>query len=534
MTQIFFNVFIGIVASLTASLAIILFLWLLMLVMRCIYRKTSWYSRTVRIEISSIAESNKMLSETFLEALYTAFTHFRQALAVIEGRLAIRDSGLSYFTDCAHLLPSAENIDIQVEVGPVRLGNIVGLLSRYIGKREFICRISVKGDSTSGYSIFAGLSMNRKLWNTWHHQIDPSDIDDYCQRLIREIVWVTSRRNTTEAQLVGYWKQYELNLLEGLEHLSLYLEAPAHVGPLMEAVDSFEKAKHEPWIYQADLLSAISVSLAQREPRMALQQMQNLLNRYSHLRRRKVVLLYNTAVAHFRLYDIDGDSRHYDDAISLFESIKPPRLPLWLPIRRRARILGLVLHLLSRVGIANCLTHKLNVSVGSEKEQIITKVQAINKDVIDLVQHYREKLGLTADEIEWRVFNAETIIALYGLLDAEKGIEAARKGLNIDPQNLPLKANLGSLILLKTRQAEERGDAYERTTSLKQADQIFLELQGAGWDPGFINYRLGRIRRLQRKFSKAITLLESAKNRDVANKRIEEEISKARARNSHF
>ena len=94
------------------------------------------------------------------------------------------------------------------------------------------------------------------LWHTWHDQVAPSEIDNYCQRLIREIVWVTSRRNMTEAQLVGYWKQYELTLLEGLGRLSLYLETPAHVGPLMEAVDFFEKARHEPWTYQADLLSA--------------------------------------------------------------------------------------------------------------------------------------------------------------------------------------------------------------------------------------------------------------------------------------
>ena len=108
MPQVFFNVFMGVVASIAAPLAIILFFWLLMPAVQWIYRKTGRYSRTVRIEISSIAESNRVASETFLEALHSAFTHFRQGIAVLEGRLAIRDSGLSYFTDCAHLLPSAE------------------------------------------------------------------------------------------------------------------------------------------------------------------------------------------------------------------------------------------------------------------------------------------------------------------------------------------------------------------------------------------------------------------------------------------
>ncbi|GAI09899.1 unnamed protein product [marine sediment metagenome] len=123
---------------------------------------------------------------------------------------------------------------------------------------------------------------------------------------------------------------------------------------------------------------------------------------------------------------------------------------------------------------------------------------------------------------------------LYGALDAKKGIEAAGNGLFIDPDNLPLKANLGSLILLKAKQAEQHGETDERNGFLKKAKEIFLELQATAWDPGFVKYRLGRILRLQGKFDEAIKLLESAKGKDVGEKKIKAEIDKANAKNDRF
>ena len=463
-----------------------------------------------------------------------------------EGRIALRDSGLSYLTDCAHVLPSAEKIDIQVDLGKVKLGNIAPYISRYIGKKEFIFQISAKGKaasgysvftSASGYSVFASLLMNGKLWHTWDCGVPTDQVDDYCQRLIREIVCATSCQTSEEAQLVGYWKQDELSLLEGLERLSAYLQKPADVTLLGKAVELFEKARHEPWAYQAELLSAIAVSLAQREPEEALRRMEELQDKYGHIRRRKAALQYNRAIAHFRLYEKGGGPENYDNAIGLFKSIKRPRFPLWLlwlPIPRTMKASAWVLYLLAQAGISNCYAHELNVVEERQKEKIITEIQDINERILHLVKRLRDILGPSADEVEWRIFNAEAITMLYGALDAQKGIEAAKKGLFIDTDNLPLKANLGSLILLKAKQAEQHGDMGTRASFLEEAKDIFLKLQGIGWDPEFIKYRLGRILRLRGEFDEAIKLLESVKGKDVDEKKIKAEIDKANAKNDRF
>lgn len=534
--ELFLDVFVGLLSLIGALLAFVLFLVLLMPLVRWSFQQARRHGRTVRIELYQATEATNASNEIFRGALHIAFAHFRRSVAILQSRLALRDRGLSYFTDCAHLLPPAERIDIQVEVGPIRFGNLAHILSWYTGAKEFVLRISVMQDSAPNYSVFASLSLNQRLWHSWRDQVAPDQVDSFCQRLVREVVWVTSHRGPSEVQLIGHWRQSELHLLEGLERLSTYLTMPADVSTLEGAVDLFEKARRQPWAYQADLLAAIAVSLAQREPRKAAQRMQQLVDEYGHVRRRRAVLLYNSAVANFRLYDVDDDSQHYDDAIKLFESIKQPgwRWYWWLPIRKQAKVHDWTLYLLAQVGIANCLAHKLNVVSDSEKEPVINRVRAINGRVAPLVNRLRRLLGPAADEVEWRIFNAEAVTELFGPRDANRGIEAAQRGLRIDPHNLPLKANLGSLILLQAQQSEERNDTEARTRALKEGEQIFVRLRQTGWDSGFIAYRLGRISRLQGEFSKAIEFLELGKNKDVANRKIEAEIVKARARNSQF
>ncbi|MBA7709662.1 hypothetical protein ES703_118584 [subsurface metagenome] len=233
------------------------------------------------------------------------------------------------------------------------------------------------------------------------------------------------------------------------------------------------------------------------------------------------------------MYDKGGDYTHYNKAIVLFKSIKRP----WLPILITTKTSGWTLYLLAQAGISNCLAHKLNKSTKKEKKEIINRIQAINKEAIGLVQRLRNILGSSADEVEWRIYNAEAVTALFGHLNTEEGIEAANKGLFIDSDNLPLKANLGSLILLKAKQAEQHGDTDERNGSIKKAEEIFLELDQTKWDPGFVKYRLGRIRRLQGKFDEAIDYLKEAqkpKVRDVSNELINEEIKKAQENDSRF
>lgn len=523
------------VRSIAATLGLVLLLLFVVLVTREISREARRHNRTVRVEVAT-TEGRNTASGIFREALEAAFTEFRRSITILETRLALRDGGLSYFTDCAHLLPAAEGIDIQVEVGPIRFGNLAHIISRYITVKEFVLRIRATPCSNSSHSVFATLSLNRNLWYTWRDKVAAAQKDSYCRRLVREVVWLTSRRSPSEAQFMGQWRQSELRLLEGLERLSAYLVSPGEVRVLEEAANLFAEARRRPWEYQADLLGAISLSLTQRQPRAVAERMQALLDQYGHLPHKRAVLLYNRAVTEFRLYDVDDNASHYDEAIQFFKSVKQPRWPRyrWLPMQQRSKVHDWLLYLLAQVGIANCLAHKLNVVSNSEKEHISNSIRDIKGSTIALLDRLRESLGPAADEVEWRIFNAETIAELYGTHDAKRGIKAARKGLRIDPDNLPLRANVGSLILLRAQQAEEQNNTEERSGSLKEAEDVFVSLKETGWDPGFVHYRLGRIKRLQGEFSQAIELLELAKNKDVANFQIESEITKAQLGNSQF
>lgn len=532
MFELFVNVWV-VVRSIAAILGLsllCLFAWFLI---RETFRQTRWHDRTVRIEAVA-TEARNAASDVFREGLQVAFAAFQRGVTVLETRLALRDGGLSYFTDCAHLLPAAERIDLQVEFGPVRFGNLVHIISRLIHVREFVLRIRATQYSSSSYSVFATLSLNRDLWYTWRDLVPVTEKDSYCRRVVREVVWLTSRRRLSEAQLIGQWQRSELCLLEGLERLSEYLVLPGNVSALEEAVKLFSEAKRPPWEYQADLLGAISLSLTQRQPQAAAQRMQELFDEYGHLRYKRGVLLYNRAVSEFRLYDVDDDASHYDEAIRLFELVQQPRWPRyrWLSAQQPRKVRDWALYLLAQVGIANCLAHKLNVVGNSEKERISNRIRNINGKTTALLQRLRGSLGPAVDEVEWRILNAETITELYERRDVTRGIEVARKGLRVDPNNLPLRANLGSLILLRACQAEQQNNTEERTRSLKEAEDVFINLKETGWDPGFVHYRLGRIKRLQGEFSQAIQLLESAKNKDVANSRIEAQIAKAKLGNS--
>lgn len=534
MFELFVNVWV-VVRSIAAILGVsflCLFAWFLI---RETFRQTRRHDRTVRMEAVA-TDARNSASDLFAEGLQVAFAAFRRGVTVLETRLALRDGALSYFTDCAHLLPAMEQIDVQVELGPVRFGNLAYIISRLIRVREFVLRVRATQFSNSSYSVFATLSLNRDLWYTWHDLVPVAQKDSYCRSVVREVVWLTSRRRLSEAQLIGQWRRSELCLLEGLECLSEYLVLPSNVSALEEAAKLFAEAKQPPWEYQADLLGAISSSLTQRQPQAAAQRMQELLDEYGHLCQKRKVLLYNRAVAEFRLYDVDGNASHYDEAIRLFELVQQPRRPRyrWLPKQQPAKVRDWILYLLAQAGIANCLAHKLNVVDNSEKERISNSIQDINQKTAALLERLGESLGPAEDEVQWRILNAETITELYGRRDVTRGIEVARKGLRVDPNNLPLRANLGSLILLRACQAEQQNNTEDRTRSLKEAEDVFMKLKETGWDPGFVHYRLGRIKRLQGEFSQALKLLESAKNKDVANWRIEAEIAKAELEKSQF
>lgn len=505
-------------------------------VMQPVYQRLRGQRRSVRIEVYPKTEHNREINNLFRMAIYSAFAHFRRSIAVLEDRLVIRDSSLGYYTDCAYLLSPSENLDIQVELGPITFANFADIIHRYLCPKDFVLQISTATDSKSNYRILANLTLSQNIWRTWDEETTYDEIAIFYQRLVREVVWITSIKSLREAQHVGQRNEADLHLLEGLTHLSAFLMSPANVDTLEKAVVSFEQAKCEPWRYQAELMAAIALSQTQSQPEEAAIRMQELLDRYKHPQSRHIALLYNTAVAKFRLYDRDEDSRHYDEAIQLFEKIHKPilRCYLWFPFKKQSRLDTWTLYLLAQAGIANSLAHKLNVVTEAEKSKLMEKIYNINQEVNKLLTRLNKPLGSRADEIEWRIYNAEAVAELFCPHDLQKGVTAALEGLRIDPLNLPLRANLGSLRLLEAQKAEEQNSYEERDRLLNDAETIFLSLKETGWDPGFVAYRLGKINRGQGKFEEAIKYQDAAKDKDVARTRIQAEIERALAEDNRL
>ena len=163
--------------------------------------------------------------------------------------------------------------------------------------------------------------------------------------------------------------------------------------------------------------------------------------------------------------------------------------------------------------------------------------------VKEAIAHFLDKCGANPGRAGHRKANEsarivyktrEAVAELFYPHDLQKGVTAALEGLRIDPLNLPLRANLGSLRLLEAQKAEEQNSYEERDRLLKDAETIFLRLKETGWDPGFVAYRLGRINRGQGKFEEAIKYQEAAKDKDVARTRIQAEIERALAEDNRL
>jgi hypothetical protein len=130
-------------------------------------------------------------------------------------------------------------------------------------------------------------------------------------------------------------------------------------------------------------------------------------------------------------------------------------------------------------------------------------------------------LGAALQEVQWRLFNAEVMEKLNLKKDLEYGIEAAKKAIELAPHALDVKANLGSLYLLLAAQHAVNNLSPIQDPTFIESEIIFNSLLETGWDPGFVKYRLGTIRRVQGKYPEAIVLLDGAADPSIIDVNLE-------------
>jgi tetratricopeptide (TPR) repeat protein len=510
-----------------------------------IFRRQIFNRQTLVIESHSIREGDAAPAIALQDSVRAAFFKQRQNLSSVRNQLLLRDNSLSYYPDCSHLTKESESIDIQIDMGPVKINKLSGFISWYRGHRDFLLSLAVKGSDESGIDIYASLSKNGILWNIWKRRVKLDDIDLFSENIAREITCIMPLNGPSEIGNIEQTKQSELNILMGIGFLSNFLIHPKSTSDLIESISCFNGVKKKTFRYCANLLSAMAVGIEQNNPIEAETRIDSLIEEYRKDGYRSKILKYNKAIAKFHLYDSQGP-QVYDEAIALFKKFDKPLIPLWLyrySLRfRKSKIRSWLIYLLAQVGITNCLAHKLGRSEVQEDErmEIITDIETKNADTAKALKHLRALDNAGADEIEWRLYNSKAITSLYGTKDHAEGIAAIERGFGIDPDNLPLMANYASLLLLKAQQLEVANNTEERNKNIEMAKEVYSGLIETGWDTCFNNYRLGRVYRLLGQFEEAEKHIMKARaiaiegKGDVDIDKIEAELGKERSKNDRF
>lgn len=513
-----------VVGGFLGFLLVFLILWLLGTITRRFFAPTRC---RIRIQLSRADEKATPIEQQCIVELRSALERLRGDIAYLERRLAFPGEALSYFFNYEQLLGEAEglyrDVEVELSIGPVKLGNLERLVYNYLGRREFLLQIRVSPGSDQTCLVDSRLSLNGGVWYDWPQKtVSSSDMPVFCRDLAHELVWLMSLPDSSKASELDLLPVPEIHLLKAIKLLRDYLQNPSAIESLGTAVEHLRHARRERWAFYSDLLEAVALHLVQRSPKEAVQLMSQLVDRYGVRGRPGTTLLYNYAVATFHQYEIVETA--YDEAIGIFTRIQRPT---WPPPRRKTDSRhDWMLYLLAQAGIANCVAHKLRKAEARDRQPLLQKMRGINVEVREDLRRKRLLLGSLADEVEWRLWNAEAVSIYFIKGDAEEGLDRAERGLVLHPENLYLKANRGSLFLLKYLQAP---DERQKKQALQEADTIFTELETTGWQHHFVRYRLGRVRRLQQRWQEAIELLESARGSNVPDAQIDEEIRKAKA-----
>lgn len=429
-------------------------LWSLAIIITAIRRRRA--RPMIRVELFPATEKPTLAEQDFVCELQNALARLQGRIAFLERHLAFRDEGLSYFFNYDQLLSEAEglypDVDMEWTIGPVKVGDLMRLLSTRLGRREFLLQIRVSTAANETYLVDSRLSLNGQIWYVWPRQTVASrDMALFCANLVHELVWLTSLPHPSKASDLYFDVPPEIHLLKATDYLVDSLQSAKPFQSLDTALAHLQRAGRGPSALYSELLHAILVDRAQRSPKEAVQLMRQLLERYGVHGLRGTTLLYNYGVATFHQYETVETA--YDEAIGIFRRIsRPTWQPSWTG--RDVRY-DWLLYLLAQAGIANCLAHQLRKAHARDRKLLLQRMRTLNATIREDLARKRLLLGSLADEVEWRLWNAEAVSIYFTKGAADEGLACADQGLLIDRQNLPLRANQGSLFLLKYLQASD-------------------------------------------------------------------------------
>jgi len=404
-------------------------------------------------------------------------------------------------------------VNLKFSIGPVEIRGFERLWNWLIGKRTYFVFISAHkelNDPDLTKLYFALVSKGTVLENI---PVEITNIDKEIAWLdiVCKIIGRISSQIYKKNPKIEWKTSAAENMLHGIYLFVKYLQLiPKDVRILREAEKYFHniKVSEGEWAFQAGLLEAIALQQTQCRPSDTPEKLHTLLEAYKGDKNRYQIITYNLGLAHFFTYSTDG----YNEAIKYFEEIKIPNGHWIWRFWMNSRKMQFRLYYLAQANIAITKAHQLGNETDVKKQADLTSV--LTNDINALRKNCmqnRQILDAAMAEVEWRLLNAESMVALNSKLNLETGIKAAREAIEIAPFALAVKANLGSLLLLKT--AENKNPT--QTSEFQESELIFSELFATGWDPGFVNYRLGIINRIKSEFENAKTFFMTADDPDI-------------------
>jgi hypothetical protein len=489
----------------------ILVLALIVFLLVKIYFAIKPISPSISLELLSTAtDSQKNQGMEIIQSFQAIFTQLYRCTNFLNNRIAYDAENLKFF-GLYKLLPNSvvnpEKMSVKVSVGPFELNGIESLWNQLIGKRNFHFFVSIQPSKRDSeyYKIDYILTLRDKVIYSDVIEKPLCEIDETIINIACCVIWAISQKDLRKVEQINIAIPPDIYLIHGIYILVEYLKGLINVQILEEAVSQFQKASRfgEEWRFQAGLLEAITLQLTQAHPQRTVEKMKSLLGTINQNDPRHLILLYNFGQALFYTYV------RYQEAISVFSSIQKPKQLRYLSFLSRLNIsqnhnikMQYRLYCLSQANIAITQAHQIYAEPNFvEKEAIAQKTKELIDSLRIEISNNKRILEGAFDEIQWRLYNAEAMISLNLRIDIESGKEAANKAIELAPHALDVKANLGSLCLLLATQKNEKTSELQNSPEFILSDQIFTDLHKVGWDPGFVKYRLGIIRRIQGKFS---------------------------------
>lgn len=488
----------------------------------------------LRLETYRIVDGQKTEHPALRDELQLAFARLRQNMVFIENFYFLDDqlksSGL--YDQLPTAATSPEGIGVKLSLGPVEIGGLERILRRVSGRKEFALLVTLQKSPLLANAVHMTvlLTRNNTVFYTSSQEVAEDQIDDEIVKLSEKVAWAMSQE--TEAQVEALYRKDppEVDILHGIGIVARYLKYAGRIEQLDRAVEYFRKAGEagKEWHFQAGLLEAITMQLSQVRPHETAERMLQLKKLYEQDEQKRLEIIYNLGQAEFYTYTREG----YKKAIEYFQQIpRPPEISdaSGHPVQSNASNRQYLLYCLAQANIAIVKAHQIHSKHDKpEGKQLEAEARALVSALRLEIEKNQLQLGPAIAEVEWRLYNVETMLVLNMQLDPGDGIRAAQQALAIAPYAHDVRANLGSLHLLK---AVKEGGNIAQSVDFKEATQIFEELEKTGWDAGFVKFRLGTIRRVQGRKEEASGLLQQASDPTI-NDVGQELIEKQQAKNS--